>query len=169
MKICNACKQEKTLDNFTKRKGTERYRDVCHQCRREQYKNNPTPALEHAKKYYQQHREEVLKKTRDRRSNNMPFNLWRSAKSRASKRGILFEIEIADIIVPEVCPVLGIPLNTGVGKVTENSPSLDRIIPEKGYVRDNIVVVSHKANTIKNNATIEELRKVVVFYEQLLS
>lgn len=40
----------------------------------------------------------------------------------------------------------------------EDSPSIDKVIPELGYVRGNVWVISNKANRIKNNATLEELK-----------
>ena len=39
-----------------------------------------------------------------------------------------------------------------------SSPSLDRIIPELGYVPGNVQVISHQANTMKSNATLKELK-----------
>ncbi len=52
--------------------------------------------------------------------------------------------------------------------MSSSSPSLDRIIPEKGYVKGNVIVVSNKANVIKNNATPEEIIAVGEFYKKLL-
>ena len=48
------------------------------------------------------------------------------------------------------------------------SPSFDRIYPKKGYIKGNIVIVSNKANRIKTDATVDEIRKVADFYEKLL-
>ena len=45
---------------------------------------------------------------------------------------------------------------------------IDRIDPKKGYVKDNIIVVSMRANRIKSDATVDEIRKVADFYEKLL-
>lgn len=85
--------------------------------------------------------------------------LWRSARERAKKNGITFTITTKDIVIPTLCPILGIPLaprGDGTGHRPE-SPSVDRIIPALGYVPGNIAVVSHRANQIKSNATLEEL------------
>jgi len=54
-------------------------------------------------------------------------------------------------------------LETAEGKVSDNSYSLDRIDPSKGYVKGNVEVISHRANTLKSNATIEELEKVIQY------
>lgn len=86
--------------------------------------------------------------------------LMRSAKHRAKRDNIPFDIVESDIIIPEICPVLNIPIkvniNTGYGG-RRDSMSLDKIIPSKGYVKGNIQVISHLANSMKSSATPEEL------------
>ena len=92
------------------------------------------------------------------------YTLWAAAKFRAKEKGLPFSIKVTDIIVPEKCPLLGIPLSTnpvGKRKLGPGSPSLDRKIPELGYVSPNVWVISHRANTIKSNATLEELSLLV--------
>lgn len=80
------------------------------------------------------------------------------ARKRAREQGVPFSIEEEDITLPEVCPILGIKLEKGKGKVHKASPTLDKIEPAKGYVKGNIQVISAKANVMKNDATPEELR-----------
>ena len=70
------------------------------------------------------------------------------------------------MIVPEYCPILGIKLKSGKESSIDSSPSLDRIIPEMGYVRGNVHVISNKANTIKNNASPEEIMKVAIYFKK---
>jgi hypothetical protein len=90
-----------------------------------------------------------------------------AAKHRAKKRGLEFNLTYDDIIVPEFCPVLGLKLSVNVGekKIKDTSPTIDRIDSTKGYICGNVVVVSWRVNRIKNNATIEELRKIADYYE----
>ena len=83
------------------------------------------------------------------------------AKSRAKKMGLPFDLREEDISIPEFCPLLGLKLERAEGKAKPNSPSLDRIRPERGYVRGNVWIISFKANTIKNNSTLEELELIV--------
>ena len=64
------------------------------------------------------------------------------------------------------CPALGIKM--WFSDSERNFPSVDRIFPEKGYTKGNVVWISYKANRIKNNATVEELKKVTRFYSKLL-
>ena len=73
---------------------------------------------------------------------------------------------IEDIIIPEKCPILKIPLFVGNGQRIDNSPSLDRIDNLKGYTKENVIVVSWRANNIKSDASITELQKIVDFYSR---
>jgi hypothetical protein len=91
--------------------------------------------------------------------------LLKDAEKRAKRKGLPFDIVVADIVIPSYCPVLGIPLYYGAGKRTANSPSVDRIVPGRGYVRGNIAVVSWRANELKRNGTLEELKKLVLWLE----
>jgi hypothetical protein len=75
------------------------------------------------------------------------------------RKGITFELTPADIVIPERCPWLGVRLRRG-GRRHDTSPALDRIVPEWGYVRGNIIVISDLANRIKNSATPEQLARV---------
>lgn len=85
------------------------------------------------------------------------------------KNGIPFDLEASDLVIPEICPVLGIPLKVSEDSGPKyNSPSIDRIRPELGYVKGNIAVISQKANQIKNNATLEELGQVYNWLKSIL-
>lgn len=62
------------------------------------------------------------------------------------------------------CPALGIPLKFGTGnKPCRNSPSIDKIVPSKGYVKGNIQVLSYKANSMKSDATPKQLVKFSIW------
>ena len=95
--------------------------------------------------------------------------LWISAKTRAQKGNYDFKITPEDIVIPEFCPLLGIKLEKKEygkgGSFQPASPSLDKIIPELGYVKNNIQVISMKANAMKYNATIDEL---IIFAKNIL-
>ncbi len=90
--------------------------------------------------------------------------LLSSAKYRAKKKHLPFSLTKEDIIIPKKCPIFNIPLHYSEGGKTDNSPTIDRINNSNGYTKENIVVISYKANRIKNNATIDELRKLSEFY-----
>jgi hypothetical protein len=87
--------------------------------------------------------------------------MLRRAQSRAKERGHEFNLELSDIHIPTHCPVLGISLVVHKGRSggNPNSPALDRIDNNKGYVKGNVMVVSHRANMMKVDASPEELLK----------
>ena len=89
--------------------------------------------------------------------------IWRNRKKEAEKDDVPFDITVADIAnIPEKCPVLGIPLKQVwlEGGRSDNSPSIDKFIPEKGYVKGNIHIISYRANRLKNDGTPEEWLKI---------
>ena len=86
--------------------------------------------------------------------------MLRGTRYRAKKLGIVFDLKPEDIVVPEFCPVLGMRLEPGNG-LSASSPSLDRFDPTKGYTKENVRVISARANTLKSNATADELRLVL--------
>ena len=88
------------------------------------------------------------------------------ARRNAKRRGEECSLELKDIIIPEYCPVLGIKLEPGSHSHQDCSPSVDRIDSTKGYTKDNVWIISARANRIKNNATIEEIG---MLYEALKS
>lgn len=96
-------------------------------------------------------------------------NLIHWSRDRSKINKVPHTITVNDFEVPDICPVLGIPLKVGKGKATWNSPTLDRILPELGYVAGNVVVISNRANQLKTNASFLELKKLVEFYEAYIS
>lgn len=96
------------------------------------------------------------------------YRLWASAKHRANKKGLEFSIEPSDIVIPETCPLLGIRIKGNLVKLCDSSPTLDRIKQDKGYTKDNIWVISYKANRSKNNLTIDEMKMLLKNLEERL-
>ena len=92
---------------------------------------------------------------------SLRHRMWCNARKRAKKIGVPCDIDLADIVIPSTCPVLGLPLRKGVKKTQDGSPSLDRLSPERGYVKGNIWVISHRANRIKNDSSLEEIKKLI--------
>ena len=101
------------------------------------------------------------------RVKNPILYMLQTAKSRAKKNNWEFNIDKDDIIIPEKCPVLGIPLFIrqgfkGNGK-NPNNPSLDRIDSTKGYIKGNINVISWRANDLKKDGKLDEFIKIVEY------
>lgn len=89
-----------------------------------------------------------------------------NSRYRAKQKGLDHNIDTDYLrsIRPTHCPYLGIPLHWEIDRGSNvrtgalpNSPSLDRLDPSKGYIRGNVIIVSHRANSIKNNASEIEL------------
>jgi hypothetical protein len=108
----------------------------------------------------QQYKEDRLKKT--------PFWwLYASARDRATKKNWDFDLVESDVVVPKVCPALGVPLRQD-GKHARYSreadaPSIDRLDSSKGYTRDNIRVVSYRANVLKGDGTAREHELIAAY------
>jgi hypothetical protein len=64
------------------------------------------------------------------------------------------------------CPVYGTTLEFGNSGFRENSPSIDRIDSKKGYTRDNIQILSWKANRLKAYATVDDLEILLAYMKQ---
>jgi len=106
----------------------------------------------------------VRKAYRERyKLNNPEAFLLSGAKQRAENAGMDFNITEEDIVIPSHCPVFHFPLvwrSESSGMKMDDSPSIDRIDSTKGYIKDNVQVISWKANRLKQNATLEDVEKL---------
>ena len=105
---------------------------------------------------------------RKKRKNDPIVPMINDARKRAKRKGIDFDLSRDDLVVPPICPVLGIELFVAGGKRTANSPSLDRIDNARGYTKDNVRIISFRANALKNDATVDELEKIVDYMKENL-
>lgn len=92
---------------------------------------------------------------------------YRGKKANAERLGIEFSIDFGEIDWPTTCPILGIELNYFSEGISENSVSFDRLDPNRGYVSGNVVVLSWRANRIKNNGTAEEHRMIADYLDKI--
>jgi hypothetical protein len=119
------------------------------------------------KKWYDANRDVTLARAKQWRKDNKERFMLNQAKCRATKKGMEFNLEVEDIVIPLNCPVFDIPLFSNEGKgACPNSPTLDRIDQSKGYIKGNVWVVSSKANTIKSYSTIEELEILLKVWKE---
>ena len=91
--------------------------------------------------------------------------LYKNAQNRARKYNVPFTITEQDIVIPEFCPILGVRLEHGRGVTTNNSPTLDRIVPALGYVPGNVAVICHKANRVKGNNDGATIMKIALWMQ----
>ena len=96
------------------------------------------------------------------------------AKRRAEKNGLEFDLSTYKDLpkCPKKCPILKINLIVGTSKDgkgggTDNSPSLDRIDNNKGYIKGNVQIISRKANQMKNNANFEEIEMLYKYMKKI--
>jgi hypothetical protein len=113
----------------------------------------------------------AIQRETERRNRNWKHDaqkvLYSNAKQRAKREGIDFTIDKDDIIIPDNCPVFGFPLKRENKETWHSAPSLDRVDNTKGYVKGNVIVVSRRANILKKDATLTELKQLANYYEHL--
>jgi hypothetical protein len=124
-------------------------------------------AAGYRKVYREKHPERNRESQRRYSERNPKQAMLRSARNRAAKKGIPFDIEIGDITIPKNCPVLDIPLVRQDCRQGDSSPSLDKEIPSLGYTKGNVRVISALANRIKQNATSDQIFKVAQYVKSI--
>ena len=99
---------------------------------------------------------------KDPRKGTKEWDIYYSCKKRSREKGIPFNIDFEDIVIPDTCPILGIKIEPGqgLGNLIDSSPTIDKFYPELGYVKGNIQVVSWRANRFKSDGTPEEWEKI---------
>lgn len=170
VKVCTLCKEEKDVNLFYTKNGGKYLMSRCKACTNKIYasynkksrKGNPK-FLEWNRAYKKRRMENLVFRDRTnelKRENcrkNMVTRMFKAAEKRALKNNLEFSLKKEDIIIPDKCPILEIPIYPGVKGDYKNSPSLDRIDNLKGYTADNTRVISCLANTMKNCASRELL------------
>ncbi|AXH72125.1 MAG: hypothetical protein [Siphoviridae sp. ctdc_1] len=94
------------------------------------------------------------------KSKTPEYMMFYDARKRAQKLNLPFDITPDDIVIPEICPVLNILMNS---TDRNHAPSLDRIIPSLGYVKSNIKVISFRANRMKGDASVKDLERLISY------
>ena len=147
MPVCRFCHKERAETDFyfcgsVTRKDGSRYRRLkCRQC----MLGN-----------------ENIRPTNPRTFSGHVGTMLRRARERAVARGLEFSLTPSDVVIPEICPALGIRMTFDDGD-RNTSPSLDRIDPKKGYTPDNVRVISFRANRIKCDGTVAEIEAILAY------
>ena len=172
--------KEKILYNNRKyyQDNKEKVRDTS----RKYYQNNKEKISTHYKKYYQDNKEKIL--ARNKKYHNkivnikkytdisIPFLNKKISNMRDRSNDVTLTAEELLELIPKdlKCPVFRTKFSFGEGNdwtTKQNSMSVDRIDNNKGYHKDNVVIVSFKANVMKSTATLKELYQVADFYYEL--
>ena len=106
----------------------------------------------------------------DRRDENYFEQYCITKKSECKRKGLPYDLdpEYLESIWTGTCPIFNVPISKnvkGIGSV--NSAHLDRFVPEKGYVKGNVTWICGRANRIKYDATIEELKQIIKWMERV--
>jgi hypothetical protein len=182
--LCSKCKEEKSKEHFYYKANGTLNGKQCNSCKRLAaiQKYHSSNGVEKVRKYRSENKEKYKEqirvgneKRKQRRKVDTIYRdninshkkseiirhkhryMWYAAKKRAANKGIEFNIEIDDIVIPEYCPLLNVKLEYGTKDNYLFTPSLDRIDVTKGYIKGNIAVISNLANSMKNCATTEQL------------
>lgn len=156
-KACTKCGEVKLFSEFVRKACAKSgYASHCLVCNRKR------------KKKYRQEGKENASCRNNPMTKQLASMIVRSRKT-AKEKGLDHDIDVGYLrtIIPAQCPYLGVKLRwksqmgLGVkGQAYPDSPSLDRIDSSKGYVKGNVVIASHRANSIKNNANEQELLRI---------
>jgi len=170
-KQCTKCLEEKPLEAFYRdsngRLGRSARCKVCKDAARAIYR--PRASVKH-RTYVRRHIPENMKRDciyqSAYREKHRGLHLIRSARLRAEKKGLPFDLDahVAEIearIQNGKCELTGLPFNLKGGR-TFDSPSLDHIDPQKGYVYSNLRIIYHALNSALGDWGEEKLYAVVI-------
>lgn len=157
-KICSKCKIEKELIDFYPR--PDRKIGVYPSCR--------SCKCSHRSRKYKREKE------------NNPISLWihknfLGVKSRAKCNNIDFELtedNLKNFLISQNYKCIYCESDFDFNGTRTNkmkSPTVDRILPQYGYVSKNMVLCCYRCNSIKMDATYIELRKMSYVLESLLN
>ena len=165
-KPCSFCKKTKSIFDFTKNNSApDGLQYKCRACDLEYQKNrrinNKDELLLYSRNYQANRRKDFEYRLQ------MLLNASKQRSKKKSRENKLTIQDIQDIFPKDgLCPIFGTKLIFGDAGFRENSPSIDRIDSTKGYTKDNIQIISWKANRIKTNSSIEELELVLAYMKQ---
>ena len=157
VKRCKDCQNLVPLTLFARHTGVK-LRATCNPCRAKAaakaYKTSDKAVIAARNKSYQ----EV------RRITQRASYLVTAAKQRAKSKGLPFDLDshrsaLQDVMNQGVCQMTGIPFDM-TGKQTWNSPSLDRVVPSKGYMISNVRVVLFSLNVMMHDWGVETVKTV---------
>jgi hypothetical protein len=165
-KVCRTCLNELSLDGFTKnRRAKDGLQDVCKHCDNLRQRKRRIEKKEQIQQYGKEYRQKNF--------NNLDFRLQgllNASRARARLKNREHTLTKEDLFelypVDGKCPIFGMKLEWNAKGFRENSPSIDRIDSNKGYTKDNVQIISWKANRIKGYASVEDLEILLAYLKQ---
>lgn len=161
-KQCCRCKEVKLFSAFSINKATkDGLQAKCKPCDNAYQKSRKELKNEWSKEYQKARRKDPKYRLQ---------MLLNASKQRAILKNREHTITLKDLkdLYPldNKCPVFGFELEWNNAGFRETSPSIDRIDSSKGYTKDNIQIISWKANRLKAYATIEDLEAILAYMKQ---
>jgi hypothetical protein len=150
-RVCSDCGIEKNFSDFEKPRydifsnGKSTTMSCCRECNNKRMKSN---RLKNKSENYEYH--SVREKLN-------------GARKRAKNGNYMFDITIEDLMpFPLVCEVLGIKLDYNVygNSRPDNTASLDKVIPDLGYIKGNVRIISHRANRLKSDLDFDTIERI---------
>ena len=128
------------------------------------------PSVQHISEHRKAHRQQSAKHKQKR---GFKYTILASARNRAKRKHLAFDLTLEDIVIPQKCPMLGLNIlqqwESHRNHTKEDGyPTIDRIDSTKGYTKDNIQIISWRANNLKSNASLQEMVELGVWAKQQL-
>jgi hypothetical protein len=170
---CNCCGELKERHLFPK------HGKVCKACRALKDKEY---RLAHQQEYHEyevkRHKENPMR-GRERwteRNNRLrkedyitEYHKKKKARCKALNQEYKLTPEYLKLIWTGFCPITGMKLVQGFdkksGKRPDNVANLDRVDPRKGYIEGNVCWISNKANRMKQDNTVTDLKNIIKYME----
>lgn len=165
--ICKECRRKKDRERYQQLRSDPIFMEK-HREHGRKYKQNHKDKVDAYNAEYRM-RPEVCERLRNYHQNrqqsltidNKLKDMIHRCKTRSNEKNLPFNIDVNYLktLYVERCPILEIPLNwesCATGR-TESTPSVDRIIPNLGYIKGNVRIISALANAMKNCATKKQL------------
>lgn len=183
-KICNKCNELKSFKEFCKNKECKNGRcNLCKKCfniynnnrRRgnQEYLKDRREAYHNAQNttWHKLHiRLKLIERTEKKPYHNRA-KIMRRGICVAKNKGIPADLEyftidkITKMLMESpycICCRRKLDVNSKFDKIKhDDSPTLDRFIPELGYIQRNVSILCWRCNNLKRDANINELRKIV--------
>ena len=159
MKSCRVCNVDLSQENTTWYR-QKNYVHLCNDCNREE--KHKQSAIARAKNPEFYNGRSFIHRNAMKTKNPVRYTAQQargSAKKRAAALGLDYDLtsQFIESIANTHCPILGVELKYGGGDRADNSATLDRIDPNQGYVKNNVQIISFKANLMKSNASPSEM------------
>lgn len=162
-KVCANCEEELPTKFFSINKASsDGLQRKCRACDRhyQAQRRAKEGYAQQQTKYYQQRHEELKDDLQYRLR-----KLLNASRARAKKKNLYHDLQFEEVLeifpMDMICPVFGCEMEWGVGSNSPLSPSIDRIDSSQGYTIDNVQIMCWRANRIKADASLNELKLLV--------